>query len=276
MAGIGDLQSAVNETTTARRRGFGFYVYLLKYENGIPFYVGKGKGPRIRQHITNARYKKNMLSRIINKIGHAGQSIVYAVDSVHASESGALSREAELIAQYGRRDLSQGPLANHTNGGEGVCGLRFSEETRARMSEWRKAYAQSEHGARMIRETADRNRGKRHSEEHKAKIVAKLTGRPCSEATRAKIGRANSGVVLSPERRAEISESLRGKTHSRETRLKMSRSHGVTITINGVTKTQLEWAEESGQSSALIGKRISRGWEPLAAVRTPKQQKVRC
>jgi len=91
---------------------------------------------------------------------------------------------------------------NLTEGGEGTCGHRRSEETRAKLS------------------AAGRRR--RHSPETRAKIGAASRGRECSPEHRAKVSAALKGVERSLETRAKLSAARKGKRHSLKTRAAMS------------------------------------------------------
>ena len=117
-----------------------YYVYLLyEPETAKPFYCGKGKGSRAWQHLVlsqNGKYKDACHKKIKSLLE---QGIEYEVVVVQEelSESEALILEVETIKFYGRRDQG-GSLLNHTDGGEGVSGFKFSEESRRKLSEKRK------------------------------------------------------------------------------------------------------------------------------------------
>ncbi len=112
----------------------GYYVYALldtrhksrRYGLGYePFYVGYGKNGRLLQHFK--RYKRvtclknNIIAKILQETGEWPWFKIL--------ESGLTLRQAkqleiERIEQYGRRDRGDGPLANHTDGGDGFQGRR--------------------------------------------------------------------------------------------------------------------------------------------------------
>jgi hypothetical protein len=51
-----------------------------------------------------------------------------------------------------------------------------------------------------------------------------------------------------------------------------NRSSNVRITLDGVTRTAIEWGELTGLGE-LVSARISRGWDPERAVRTPRDER---
>lgn len=106
-----------------------FYVYVLCRPNGKPFYVGKGSGPRVFRHDEEARsghrcHKCNVIRKIWRQGGQVQRYILFETDD----EQAALAYECEVIALYGRDTL-----ANATDGGEGVTGLKHSAASKARM-----------------------------------------------------------------------------------------------------------------------------------------------
>jgi len=103
-----------------------FYTYLyIDPRTRLPFYVGKGQGKRIYDLGSHNKFVQGRI-RILNEMGlHHLIEIAY-VDS----ESDAFWFEQDLIAIFGRRDLDQGPLLNHTNGGEGTSGPKSEEHKR--------------------------------------------------------------------------------------------------------------------------------------------------
>jgi hypothetical protein len=97
--------------------------YLYELWNPItdtPFYVGKGVKNRAEAHQARLQdIDKSLKANIIRSILINGLSVeikrVYFSNSLEEINS----KEIELIAKYGRRDLGTGILANMTNGGDG-------------------------------------------------------------------------------------------------------------------------------------------------------------
>ena len=105
-----------------------FYVYLwLRHKNSkhgarlSPYYVGKGSGNRA----FNPRQRRV-------KPPKDQSFIVFAQEGL--TEQEAFDLERYYIALYGRKDLGTGILGNFTDGGEGVSGLRISQEARDKIS----------------------------------------------------------------------------------------------------------------------------------------------
>lgn len=94
--------------------------YMIKDGEHIPFYVGKGK---LRRYTAEAHFYNLEFKRIYDKYQCYYR---FAIENVTDYES--IEKEKELIKLYGRRDLKQGTLINHTNGGDGTAGYRFTGE----------------------------------------------------------------------------------------------------------------------------------------------------
>jgi hypothetical protein len=174
------------------------------------FYVGKGKKRRAYDFMRRNPHHQ----RTIDKYG--AENIEVGI--VHCSdEATAFDLEIGLIKCLRRMGVK---LTNLTDGGEGVTGVRHSEESRLQMSKTRKGRSHSENTkAKMsiIRE-GEKNSfyGKRHSEETKRKI---------SEAKKANPNRYWAGKTRSEEDRKKMSIAHKGRKHppvSDETKLKIS------------------------------------------------------
>lgn len=108
-----------------------FYVYMLFRENGTPFYIGKGCGPRWTDHERKqARYnpyKDAIIHRLLATIGEVPKVKLHQ----HLTNDQAIAYEIALIAAIGR--APNGPLANLTAGGDGL--VDPSPATLAKMRE---------------------------------------------------------------------------------------------------------------------------------------------
>lgn len=194
------------------------------------FYVGKGRGRR--SHDFNRRNLYH--THIINKYGFKNIDVAKMECS---SEALTFDLERGLIKCLRNMGVN---LVNVTDGGEGVSGLRHSEQSRAQMSAKRVGKNhRKETKTKMseVRRGQDNHFfGKRHLDETKKRISeAKKTnptdywsGKSRSEETRKKISETLTGRVGAKHTeasRAKISASQKGRSGpspSEETRAKLS------------------------------------------------------
>lgn len=168
-----------------------FYVYVLfKPWDGSPFYIGKGKGRRYRQHAKTPQTP--YMRRIFEKAKRLSLEVPIVFIRENISESEAFQIERAFIAAIGRRDKGLGPLANLTDGGEGAANPSKS----------------------TIRKRVEKLRGKTHSPEARAKISATLTGHPVSAETRIKIGKKAQEMWGDLVTRIRMIEALRARKYS--------------------------------------------------------------
>ena len=150
----------------------GFYAYEhTRADTGAVFYVGKGRGRRAGSPHGRNQYWK----RIVAKAG--GFSVNIIADCL--DEEMAHFVETERIDQCRRIGIS---LANLTDGGEGASGCTPSHETRKKMSEAHKGNTNM--------------RGKKASDETRAKLSAIHLGKPKSEVTKKKMSEACMGRIM--------------------------------------------------------------------------------
>lgn len=177
-----------------------FYVYYLVHkETDKIFYVGKGKGSRLVDHIRLAYYKTSQynsyLYRKIRKLLSENQTVVPIKAYCDLSETDAFQIEAAEIKRIGRVNL-----CNATDGGEGFSGGTFKQSDyqkrivsllfskpktdthKQKLSQakkdnpvryWKNKTFTNEHRRKL---SASRN-GYKLTEEHKAKIIIAVRAR---------------------------------------------------------------------------------------------------
>jgi len=197
-----------------------YYVYfLIDPRINTVFYIGKGSNGSQRHlcHLEEflkwdklGRFKKPRKGfnlhklRKIASIIDAGFDIQYEIAFESNDEQEILLQEVNCIAAFGRENLT-----NLTDGGEGTSGFTKTRD--------------------QIEKTASKNRGRKHSNEHKKKISDKLTGREFSDETRKKISNALKDREFSEEHKKKIGELKKGneyfagKIHSEEAKEKIRR-----------------------------------------------------
>jgi hypothetical protein len=125
------------------QRKSGKWTFKDKIFNFEPFYVGKGIGKRLKDHLlpcylSNHSIKTAKIKKILKETGEA--PIHYRLYE-NLTEIEAFELEKEIILHFGRINQSNGILSNLTNGGDGVLGL--SQEAYARSKRKRKVYQYS-------------------------------------------------------------------------------------------------------------------------------------
>jgi hypothetical protein len=162
-----------------------YYTYAYLREDRTPYYIGKGKGNRVhRRRKTDIKPPKDK-SRIL-------------ILKKNLTEEEAFQHEIYMIAVFGRKDLGTGILHNRTDGGEGISGFIFSEESKRKISEANKNPSK-ETRKKMSEAQKGKipwNKGKPHSQESKRKM---------SEARKGK-GKRKKGIVVSKETKEKLSK----------------------------------------------------------------------
>lgn len=156
----------------------GNFIYEnLKFDHE-PFYIGKGIGKRINEHVRISQIKRDKNKHKSNKI----QKIL--IDNLkpikikiysNLNENDALIKEMEIINLIGRMDMNKGPLTNLTNGGENNwvrfkdLGLEKQQEIRERNSKRMKENNPMKN-PEVAKKCAKSKTGKRYSEEYKSNM----------------------------------------------------------------------------------------------------------
>jgi len=172
-----------------------FYVYEhIRPDNGSVFYVGKGRGDRAFNTSKRNHHWKN----VFNEAGRFKVSFLCE----HESEEFVFLLEQERIDQLKKLGVA---LCNITSGGEGLSGLKFTDEHKQKIARAKLGVPRPGHVVEKMRKsrigkmTGSENPffGKRHTEETKAKLSSALSGRVQSreEKKRRQISRMNYAKV---------------------------------------------------------------------------------
>lgn len=109
-----------------------------------PFYVGKGKGDRARNHL-NLKAGNKHSKNVVRSIRKAGLTPLISIRRQHLDEHSAMDLESKLICRIGRADLGTGPLANWSNGWDtGLAGVSRCAAFRDKCSKSQKARFENE------------------------------------------------------------------------------------------------------------------------------------
>jgi len=176
------------------RYQYGDYCFL--YE---PFYVGKGKGNRYETY----KNRNNYFINKINKIESIKLKPIVVKIYCNLSESKSIYLEIKLIKIIGRKDLNEGTLVNMTDGGEGVSGLIFNDESKKKISEANKGKNNPMFGSNRCGKNNPMF-GKKHSIETRRKLSIANSGE----------NGPNYGKKFSYEHKKKIGDAQRGiKNH---------------------------------------------------------------
>ena len=170
------------------------YVYThTRLDTNEIFYVGIGTQDNYKR-ASRVHNRTNYWNNIVKKCG-------WKVDIVYDNLTweDACKIEVELIAKYGRVDLGTGTLVNLTAGGEGTLKRITTPETRLKMSKSKK--------------------GRKYSEEHKAKTRNSMLGKNCKKIINTETGEVFKSVEEAANSigisRVALSLKLTGKTKNK-------------------------------------------------------------
>jgi hypothetical protein len=156
----------------------GKYVYGNLEFDYLPFYVGKGKGNRMLDHLNEKTISNPYKTRIITKIQESDLYPIIIKIKENLSDKESINIEMETIAKIGRSNINNGPLTNLTNGGDGTSGWIQSDVTKEQRcktlfeqnSKWRNSVSSKEFSKKMSEVSHFNN------EDFKKNLSVKYTG----------------------------------------------------------------------------------------------------
>lgn len=203
--------------------GATYYVYEhWRLDRDECFYVGKGKGYRAYSRHSRNRFHK----AICEKLQKTGFAFEVRMVATGLTEEQAFDLEIERIKFWREAGAD---LANATDGGEGVSGLKMSEAAREKMR-------LKKLGKKQSIETVEKRiaplRGRKQSPEAIEKSASWRRGRKLTEEHREKISNSHKGKTTSQAARMALSLANKGKPWSEKRRIAYLRSKGVLVNDN--------------------------------------------
>ena len=185
----------------------------IRTDLNSPFYIGIGK------EVTRAYSKTHRNDHWNHIVGKTSYDVHILFDDV--SYEFAKEKEREFIELYKRKE-DGGILCNLTKGGDGVLGIRHTEEARKKMGE--------------------PNKGKTISEWHRQRISEFHTGRKPSEETRKRMSESQIGKGLG------VKASEESKKKMCESSKKGESNHASKLTSSDVLEIRRLSSEGMGQN----------------------------
>lgn len=175
-----------------------YYTYAYLREDGTPYYIGKGKKNRIKtKHSVPIPPDDRILYLKCN-----------------LTEEDAHKHEVYMIFVLGRKDIGTGILHNRTEGGEGVSGMKHTDDSKRKIGKSSRGRKLKPDHIEKIRKSKignDWNRERVISQDQKDKIRQTLTGRKHTPERRRNQSLAKIGVKHTAERNAKKSKLQKGK-----------------------------------------------------------------
>jgi hypothetical protein len=186
-----------------------YYTYgHYKADSKELFYIGKGKNNRLTKVWGRSVYWK----RIVEKHGFTAEIL-----AKWETEQEALEHEKFLILCL--KDSHK--LCNLTAGGDGISGLKMSDESKKKMSDAKKRIMTVE----LKKKISDATKKAMANPEVLKRMSEAIKGRKASYETKKKLSIAQKRRIRPPETGRKISLSKMGHKHSAETLEKMRIGH---------------------------------------------------
>jgi hypothetical protein len=166
------------------------YLYRhIRLDKNEPFYIGIGSDDKYKR-ANSKKNRNNHWKSIVSKTEYEVQILCDDISYEYAKE-----KEIEFIDIYKRKE-DKGTLCNITKGGDGILGLKHTEESKRKMG--------APHKGKKISEW----HRKRISEAHKGKVLTKETRLKMSEKA---LGEKNSryGVKISDSTKEKMRKSAK-------------------------------------------------------------------
>lgn len=185
-----------------------YYIYMHINKINDKKYIGlSGVDPQKRWGKNGSGYRNNKqpaFSRAIQKYGWDNFEHVIISDGLSKEE--AMQMEIELIQEYDTQNPEHG--YNIQPGGQlGNAGIKFSDETKKKLSDAHKGKTLSEEHKKKISESCKGHKPAQHSEEFIQKQRERNTGKIMSQETRDKISKTLTGIKRSAETKMKMSEN---------------------------------------------------------------------
>lgn len=224
-----------------------YYTYIHRTaDTGRVFYVGKGTGQRAKSRTRNIHWR-----RVVAKHG-----LMVEIVASWPSESEAFDHEKFLIWCF--RSMGA-DLTNMTDGGEGLSGMKFSQEHRYKIGAGNRGKVRDPLHCARISESKRGKPGTPHTEEFKKRVSENNRTRVLSAETIERMRVAQLGKTISETTKLKISAATKGKKRSDQVRTNMraanSKARSVKCIDTGVVfpsgSHAAEWLASLGHKGAI-------------------------
>jgi hypothetical protein len=221
-----------------------YYVYAyLRASNNTPYYIGKGKGNRAfsnRHSITVPKDKSKII--FLEK---------------NLTDVGALALERRYIRWYGRKDNNTGILRNLTDGGDGGCGYKHTEQHKKYISKITKG---RKHSFESIQKIKEKRKSQIFSKEHIDSFRYSRKNKPLTKEHRQKISNGHIGILHTDKTKKYLSKINSKGIYT------FTSPEGEKFTHHSIN----QFAKENGLSKFLLYDNVNKG---VISVKKPGQLK---